>query len=161
MFNFFFSQQCSPVLTVSSVTLISLTENRLSSYQFLKGDILKIINSLDSNKAHGYDMIRICMLKLCGESDCRPLDTIYKTWLESVNFPSEWKKANVFPVHKKGDKQIVLLLSICRKLFIWILYMNNDITEFFAENNLISSNQLDLRHGDSVSNILSQLVMKS
>ena len=39
--------------------------------------------------------------------------------------------------------------------------MNNDITEFFAENNLISSNQLDLRHGDSVSNILSQLVMKS
>ena len=161
MFNFFFSQQCSPVLTVSSVTLISLTENRLSSYQFLKGDILKIINSLDSNKAHGYDMIRICMLKLCGESDCRPLDTIYKTCLESVNFPSEWKKANVFPVHKKGDKQTVLHLSICRKLFIWILYMNNDITEFFAENNLISSNQLDLRHSDSVLNILSQLVMKS
>lgn len=93
------------MLTVSSVTLISLTENRLSSYQFLKGDILNIINSLDSNKAHGYDMIRICMLKLCGESVCRPLDIIYKTCLESVNFPSEWKKANVFPVQKEKTKK--------------------------------------------------------
>ena len=31
-------------------------------------DILKIINNLDSNKAHGHDEISIRMLKLCGSS---------------------------------------------------------------------------------------------
>ena len=58
--------------------LFKRTENVISSIDFGSDDIAKIIHNLDPNKAHGHDMISICMLKICGNS-------IYKT--TSVNFP--------------------------------------------------------------------------
>ena len=47
------------------------------------------------------------MIKICDTSICRPLKLIFQACLESGKFPNEWKKANVVPVHKKGDKQIL------------------------------------------------------
>ena len=41
------------------------TDNNLSSCYFTKVDILRIINNLDPNKAHGHDKITIPMLKMC------------------------------------------------------------------------------------------------
>ena len=86
-------------------------------------NILQVINKLDSNNAHGHDEISIRMLKICGSSVCRPLQIIYKSCLDRGKFPQEWKKANVVPVHKKNDKQLVKnycpisLLPICGKSF--------------------------------------------
>ena len=78
-----------------------LTEYTLTSCDFSETDILQIINSQDSNKAHGYDMVNIRMLKLRGEAICRPLNIIFKTCLNTDKFPSEWKKENVALIHKK------------------------------------------------------------
>ena len=78
-----------------------LTEYTLTSCDFSETDILQIINSQDSNKAHGYDMVNIRMLKLRGEAIYRPLNIIFKTCLNTDKFPSEWKKENVAPIHKK------------------------------------------------------------
>ena len=52
-------------------------------------------------------MLSIRMLKLCGESIYKPLNLILKSCLETVPFPSDWKKANVVPVFKKDDKQLI------------------------------------------------------
>ena len=110
----------------SQLTL--LTENSLFKCHFSKKDILQIIRNLDSNKAHGHDMISIHMLKLCGDSICKPLELIFKTCLRNARFPLEWKKANVVPIHKKGDKQTiknyrpVSLLPIFGKIFERLLY---------------------------------------
>ena len=46
-------------------------------------------------------------LKLCGKSVCKPLDLIFHSCMKQRKFPTEWKNANVVPVHKKGDKQIL------------------------------------------------------
>ena len=79
------------------------------------------MQNLDPNKAHGHDKISICMLQLCGNSICKPLELIFKQSMESSYFPSEWKKGNVVLIHKKGDKQClsnyrpVSLLPICGK----------------------------------------------
>ena len=60
-------------------------------------------------------------------------------------FPTEWKKANVVPFHKKGEKQIlkkcrsISLLSIAGKIFERLFY--DRVFEFFIENNFISKNQ--------------------
>ena len=64
-------------------------------------DIEKVVQSLDSNKAHGHGMISICMLKICGKPIIKPLRIMNRKCLEKSCFPNEWKKANVVPVHKK------------------------------------------------------------
>ena len=75
----------------------------------------------------------------------KPLEIIFKPWIEKGQFANEWKKANVVPVHKKGDKQVlrnyrpVSLLPICGKIFERLIY--NNFYEFFIKNDLISSNQ--------------------
>ena len=93
------------------------------SITFNCNDIAGIICSLDPNKAHGYDMISICMLKICDKSICEPLELIFQFCIKHGKFPNERKIANVVPVHKKNDKQIlknywpVSLLPICGKEF--------------------------------------------
>ena len=98
------------------------------------------------------------MLKICDDSLCGLLELIFHSCIETGKVPSEWKKANVCPVHKKSDKQIVKnyrpisLLPICGKIFERLLY--NKIFHFFQENNLISPNQSGLKPGDSCNNQL-------
>ena len=58
---------------------------------------------------------------MCGESIHKPLEYTFRALLNDERFPSEWEKANVVPIQKKDDKQIlknhrpVLLLHICAK----------------------------------------------
>ena len=64
----------------------------------------KIIQNVDPNKAHGHDKISIRMIKICGKSFCKPLQLIFNQCIDTDSFPLEWKKANIDPIHKKGDK---------------------------------------------------------
>ena len=100
IFNSFFANQCShiPNNSILSSELKLLTEHTLTSCDFSENDgILQIINSQDSNKAPCHDIISLCTLKLCGEANCKPLNMIFKTCLNTGKFPSEWKKGNVVP----------------------------------------------------------------
>ena len=130
----------------------------LSTIDFSTEDILKTIRNSDPNKAHGHDMISIRMIKICDIFICRPLKLIFQACLESGTFPNEWKKANVVPVHKKGDKQIlknyrpISLLPIAFKIFERLLY--DKMFEFFIANNLISKSQSGFRPGGSCINQL-------
>ena len=78
IFNYFFADQCSPISNGSVLPseLPLRTDSSLSSCHFTRDDILRIINNLDPNKAHGHDGINIRMLKTCGDSICRPLSII-------------------------------------------------------------------------------------
>ena len=110
LFNNFFANQC--YLTKHSSVLPSVlfkrTENVISSIDFGSDDIAKIIQKLDPNKAHGNSIFK-------------PLQLIFRSCIENGKFPSEWKNANVVPVHNKGNKQTlenyrpVSLLPICGK----------------------------------------------
>ena len=101
-------------------------------------------------------MISIGMLKICDESLCKPRELIFQSCIKHGKFPNEWKMANVLPVHKKSDKQIlknyqpVCLLAICGKIFERLIY--NSLFEYFIENNLISLNQSGFKPGDSCPN---------
>ena len=134
------------------------TDYRLLTVNFSIDDIAKILQNLDPNKAHGQDKISIRMLLLCGNSICKPLELIFKQPMESGSFPSEWKKGNVVPIHKKEDKQClsnyrpVSLLPICGKIFERLIF--NEMFKFFIENELISPNQSEFERGDSCANQL-------
>ena len=98
------------------------------------------------------------MLKICDESIHKPLESIFRASLNDERFPSEWKKANVVPIHKKDDKQIlknyrpVSLLPVSVKIFERIIY--NRIFEYLIEKNLITENQSGFKPGDSCINQL-------
>ena len=66
----FFAEQCSLINNSNKLpsTFLKRIEKVISSVSFSNNDIAKIIRDFDPNKAHGYDMISICMLKICGES---------------------------------------------------------------------------------------------
>ena len=74
LFNSYFADQCTPLINGSKFpsVLTVQTESHLESYHFSADHIGDIIKELDPNKAHGHDMISICMLKLCGDSTWKP-----------------------------------------------------------------------------------------
>ena len=124
LFNEFFCKQCTPVADDSTLpTLLETPNETLSSIEIIASDIGKINKALKANKVHVHDEISIRMLKLCESGITEPLYLIFKNCLNSNTFPDVWKKANVIPVHKKGDKQVlknyrpVSLLPICGKIF--------------------------------------------
>ena len=84
---------------------------------------------------------------MCGQSIVMLLSIIFKNCAD--NFPDIWKKSNITPVHKKGDKQIIdnyrpfSLLQICGKIFEKLLF--NSIFKFLDDNTLVSSNQSEFR----------------
>ena len=153
-------KQCSLISNSSELPLNVhyTTEKRLNTLNFANNDIEKVIQNLDPNKAHGYDKISISMRKNCGKSICKPLQLIFSQYIDTGSFPLEWKKANVVPVHKKGDKKClknyrpVSLLPICGKIFERLIF--NEMFRFLIENNLISSNQSGFNPGDSCINQL-------
>ena len=63
------------------------------------------------------------MLQFSSSSVCKPLELIFKKYMENVSFFSEWKKGNVILIHKKYYKQClkncrpVFLLPICGYVF--------------------------------------------
>ena len=109
LFNSYFAEQCTPLVNNSKLpsVLTVHTESLLESFYFSADHIGDIIKKLDSNKAHGHDMISICMLKLCGDSIWKPLEIILINCLKVGIFPDEWKKSQCCTDPQKNDKQIL------------------------------------------------------
>ena len=124
LFNDFFREQCRPIMNDRSLpnnqTIETVT--RLCNINIHTDAIIKLIQSLDPNKAHGCDGISICILKLCATSISKPLHILFNNSVTNEHFLNEWKKANIIPVHKKDGKQIIKnyrpvpLLPICTKI---------------------------------------------
>ena len=109
LFNSFFAKQCSIIQNSSKLPLIlgkTPLEKSISSITFNCNDIATIICTLNPNKAHGYDMISIGLLKICDKSICKPPELIFQSCIKHGKFPDKWKMANVAPVNKKSDNQI-------------------------------------------------------
>ena len=104
------------------------------------------------------------MLKICGNTISKPLESIFKQALITGTYPSGWKKGNMVPVHKKGNKQYikdycpVSLLPICGKFFERMLF--NNMFSFFLENNLITQKQFSFKPVDSCINQLLSITHK-
>ena len=104
--NRFFNQQCTVISTDSSIpSSINLTTNEtVSKINFDEQLISKLIVALNPNKAHGHDGLSISMLQMGSDSISKPLSVIFRNCLQAGYFPTAWKKANVVPVNKKGNK---------------------------------------------------------
>ena len=163
LFNNYFSLQCTPFMNNSVLpTMTFRTNSKINSFEITLNEISDIITGLDINKAHGPDNISVNMIQLCGQHLCIPLKVIFENILKTGIFPDQWKEANVTPVHKKNDKQLISnyrpisLLPILAKVFERIIFKN--LYNYLISNNLITKNQSGFRPADSVTNQLLALV---
>ena len=135
-----------------------LSHPSLSSFTIDVDLLLNLIRSLDINKSHGFDQISVRMLKICDSSIIKPLSIIFNNALNCGVFPASWKKANIIPIHKKGDKmdiknyRPISLLPICGKLFERVIY--NNLYKYYEFNKILNDNQSGFRSGDSCINQL-------
>ena len=81
------------------------------------------------------------------------MSLIFRDCIDTGVYPDTWKKSDIVPVHKKGDKQIVnnyrpvSLLPICSKILEKIIF--DSIMRFLNENKLLSDAQSGFRPSDS------------
>ena len=86
----------------------------------------------------------------------------FRNIIETSKYPDVWKLANVTPIFKKGDKQLIKnyrpisLLPICGKTFEKIVF--NCLYSYLNENSLLTRNQYGYRPGVSTTNQLLYLV---
>ena len=163
LFNTFFLAHCKPNVNASVLPVFSyLTNSRLGAINFTDDEVKSLILSMNPNKSHGCDNISIQLLQLCAESVAIPLGIIFKNIIKTGVFPTQWKYANVTPIHKKGNKQFICnyrpisLLPVCSKIFEKFLFSN--VYKYLIANNLISEHQSGFRPGDSTTNQLLYLV---
>ena len=129
IFNDYFILHCTTIDTGSEIpTLAASNILALASIHISEDKILKIICSLNPNKAHGWDEIPVRIIKISDDALVTPLKMIFESCIKSGIFPEIWKKANIVPVHKKGSKNLkqnyrpISLLPIFGKIFEKMIY---------------------------------------
>ena len=163
VFNDFFSRQCTLIVNDSVLPpLVFHTNKRIDNVSILDDEIISLVRNLNPNKAMGPDGISGQMLLLCDLSVVLPLKIIFENILVTSTYPNIWKLANVIPIHKKENKQLVKnyrpisLLPICGKILEKIIF--SSLYNYLNGNGLITKNQSGFRPGDSTINQLLFLV---
>lgn len=137
-----------------------LTNEKMQKINITETGVAKLLKELDSNKSFGSDEIHPKILKECHLQIARYLVLMFNQSLEVGETPEDWKKANVCPVFKSGNKadpanyRPISLTSVCCKVMEHIIF--HSIMSFIDENNLLSSFQHGFRKGLSCE---TQLIM--
>ena len=109
--------------------------------------VKKLLDSQDPHKASGPDQITPRFLKEMAPSITPALTLIFQASFDQGQVPEDWKRANVTPLFKKGDKskatnyRPVSLTSTCWKIMEHIVHSN--LMNFLESNNILS----DYQHG--------------
>ena len=116
-------------------------------------EVEKTLMNLKPDKSPGPDKLNPRLLKELAKEIAKPLTSIFNKSLEEKHIPSEWKKANVSPIYKKGDKKLagnyrpVSLTSVVNKTMEKCI--RNQITEHMIKNDLFTEKQYGFMSGRS------------
>ena len=131
LFNDYFCSVFRPAARSESCseTPISweVTPNQLTEITVTRVEIATYLSNLDSFKATGPDGIHGRTLKECSSVIAPSLYTLFNYSLHSI-LPTEWKSADITPVHKKEKKEPAInyrpisLLSVISKVLKRCVY---------------------------------------
>jgi hypothetical protein len=116
--------------------------------------LLEELSNINLTSAPGPDNISGSTLKICTETLVLPLLHIMKLSFFSSTVPTEWLKASVTAIYKKGDKTLasnyrpISLTSICCKLMERII--SKQLINFALKHNVIPPQQHGFLPGRSV-----------
>ena len=128
-------------------------EEMLCIKEITADEVRKYLRKIDPNKSTGPDDISPRILKECSDQLEYPITLLFNKSLAQGRIPGAWKKANITPIFKKGDKKIALnyrpisLTSVVMKLFEKII--RDKLVTFLEANKLITENQHGFRRNRS------------
>jgi hypothetical protein len=103
MFNqYFFSQFNSNTYQVPQ--LPTFVNNNLSTIILSEFEVLNVLKGLDVSKSFGNDGLSPVIYKNCANTLCSSLTLLYNLSIQTGTIPLDWKKADIIPIYKKGDK---------------------------------------------------------
>ena len=76
-------------------------------------DVTDIIKFLKLNKACGFDLITHTLLKESIGVLSLPLSILFNKSLSVCRIPEKWKMANVTPIYKSKDSNIIIVQYPC------------------------------------------------
>ena len=127
--------------------------NHSLSQEISVDEVQKDVASLKSGKACGLDHIHAEMLKTGRKDVVLFMTKLFNTIFDKGIYPSDWAKAIIVPIHKKGDIHLadnyrgVSLLSIVSKCYTSIL--NTRLYNWLEENDKIVEMQVGFRRNYS------------
>ena len=136
----------------------SINPTRIDSVAISKEKILKIIRSLNPNKAHGWDEKYVRMIKLSETALVASLKIVFKNCLRCGVYAQLWKHANVAPVHKKNEESLkgnyrpTSHLPTFGKILEGLIY--DSLFSNLVSSEELNPNQSGLRPGESTVNQL-------
>ncbi|KAF2344603.1 Reverse transcriptase domain [Trinorchestia longiramus] len=128
---------------------MSAVEEILSDGVFTVEKVEEQLSILNPDKSTGSDGLGPQILKETTEVISEPLTNIFNRSLETGIVPDDWKRANVTPIFKKGNKQIpnnyrpISLTSVISKTIERLLKVR--ITKHLNDQNLINDTQHSFR----------------
>ena len=127
--------------------------NILQNAIFTENDVCEKLKRLKEDKACGPDGIHPKLLKECADIIAKPLYLIFSKLLESGIVPTDWKLANISPIHKKGSRPLasnyrpVSLTCLASKLMKSII--RDAMVQHLVENDLCTTQQHGFTNGRS------------
>ena len=122
----------------------------------------KAIDNLQDKTSTGWDGISNKILKQVKAEIVNPLTRLINRTLRTGIFPDRLKIAKVLPLYKKGDNKLldnyrpISLLPSLSKIFEKI--MNDQLREYFTNNNLFYSSQYGFRSKHSTDLAAAELI---
>ena len=113
-------------------------------------EVFDILCHLKKGKAAGIDEITPDLLRLCVSGIAESLSSLFNKSFDSSKFPSQWKKALVVPIFKKGDKccpgnyRPISLLPAISKVLERVVH--NKLSDFLRS--WLTSNQSGFKKSD-------------
>jgi hypothetical protein len=150
-----------PLNRIYSVEPLILIEELDRPFEL--NELIETINLAKPNKAPGIDGIPVEYYKCLPEIGLRKLLEVYNIMYESNTLPKTFKESLVYPLYKKGDRELVTnyrgisFLNTISKLFTGLLLSR--LETFINNNKLISEYQSGFRKNystyDNIFNIFS------
>ena len=119
--------------------------NCLDSIAISRSKIYNKLTTLKTCKSAGPDNLFPRVLKELATELCVPLSKIFSKSLDEGKLPEVWKRANITPIYKKGDRASpsnyhpVSLTSIVSKVLESIV--RESMLDHLFNNNLITNHQ--------------------
>ena len=79
-------------------------DESLENLVITEDEVGKELRNINTSKAPGPDELPSHVLKTCAQSLTAPITTLFNKSFQQGEIPTDWKKANVVPIHKKGPK---------------------------------------------------------